>query len=139
MQYLSQIPNFGFTREGDGKVVYVLSRELAIGEFYIFEKIANKSLGEGQWSQYDPSIVETPNHVIEDEQNIYELLSINKHSDDLIRSFFIEILDQNIKVISINLNKAAISSINEVDESFIRNIDENSCVFAREYDHIEDY
>ena len=139
MQYLSQIPNFGFTREGDGKVVYVLSRELAIGEFYIFEKIANKSLGEGQWSQYDPSIVETPSHVIEDEQNIYELLSINKHSDDLIRSFFIEILDQNIKVISINLNKAAISSINEVDESFIRNIDENSCVFAREYDHIEDY
>ena len=139
MQYLSQIPNFGFTREGDGKVVYVLSRELAIGEFYIFEKIANKSLGEGQWSQYDPSIVETPNHVIEDEQNIYELLSINKHSDDLIRSFFIEILDQNIKVISINLDKAAISSINEVDESFIRNIDENSCVFAREYDHIEDY
>ena len=139
MQYLSQIPNFGFTREGDGKVVYVLSRELAIGEFYIFEKIANKSLGEGQWSQYDPSIVETPSHVIEDEQNIYELLSINKHSDDLIRSFFIEILDQNIKVISINLDKAAISSINEVDESFIRNIDENSCVFAREYDHIEDY
>ena len=139
MQYLSQIRNFGFTREGDGKVVYVLSRELAIGEFYIFEKIANKSLGEGQWSQYDPSIVETPNHVIEDEQNIYELLSINKHSDDLIRSFFIEILDQNIKVISINLNKAAISSINEVDESFISNIDENSCVFAREYDHIEDY
>ena len=139
MQYLSQIPNFGFTREGDGKVVYVLSRELAIGEFYIFEKIANKSLGEGQWSQYDPSIVETPSHVIEDEQNIYELLSINKHSDDLIRSFFIEILDQNIKVISINLDKAAISFINEVDESFIRNIDENSCVFAREYDHIEDY
>ena len=139
MQYLSQIPNFGFTREGDGKVVYVLSRELAIGEFYIFEKIANKSLGEGQWSQYDPSIVETPSHVIEDEQNIYELLSINKHSDDLIRSFFIEILDQNIKVISINLDKTAISFINEVDESFIRNIDENSCVFAREYDHIEDY
>jgi len=139
MQYLSQIPNFGFTREGDGKVVYVLSRELAIGEFYIFEKIANKSLGEGQWSQYDPSIVETPNHVIEDEQNIYELLSINKHSDDLIRSFFIEILDQNIKIISINLDKTAISFINEVDESFIRNIDENSCVFAREYDHIEDY
>ena len=139
MQYLSQIPNFGFTREGDGKVVYVLSRELAIGEFYIFEKIANKSLGEGQWSQYDPSIVETPNHVIEDEQNIYELLSINKHSDDLIRPFFIEILDQNIKVISINLDKTAISFINEVDESFIRNIDENSCVFAREYDHIEDY
>ena len=139
MQYLSQIPNFGFTREGDGKVVYVLSRELAIGEFYIFEKIANKSLGEGQWSQFDPSIVETPNHVIEDEQNIYELLSINKHSDDLIRSFFIEILDQNIKIISINLDKTAISFINEVDESFIRNIDENSCVFAREYDHIEDY
>jgi hypothetical protein len=139
MQYLSQIPNFGFTREGDGKVVYVLSRELAIGEFYIFEKIANKSLGEGQWSQYDPSIVETPSHVIEDEQNIYELLSINKHSDDLIRSFFIEILDQNIKIISINLDKTAISFINEVDESFIRNIDENSCVFAREYDHIEDY
>ena len=139
MQYLSQIPNFGFTREGDGKVVYVLSRELAIGEFYIFEKIANKSLGEGQWSQFDPSIVETPSHVIEDEQNIYELLSINKHSDDLIRSFFIEILDQNIKIISINLDKTAISFINEVDESFIRNIDENSCVFAREYDHIEDY
>ena len=139
MQYLSQIPNFGFTREGDGKVVYVLSRELAIGEFYIFEKIANKSLGEGQWSQYDPSIAETPSHVIEDEQNIYELLSINRHSDDLIRSFFIEILEQNIKLISINLDKETVSTIDEVDESFIRNIDENSYVFAREYDHIEDY
>ena len=139
MQGLPHIPNFGFIREGDGKVVYVLSRELAIGEFNIIEKIANKSLGEGQWSQYDPSIAETPSHVIEDEQNIYELLSINRHSDDLIRSFFIEILEQNIKLISINLDKETVSTIDEVDESFIRNIDENSYVFAREYDHIEDY
>ena len=139
MQGLPHIPNFGFTRDGDGKVVYVLSRELAIGEFNIFEKIANKSLGEGQWSQYDPSIAETPSHVIEDEQNIYELLSINRHSYDVIRSFFIEILDQNMKLISINLDRETVSTIDEVDESFIRNIDENSYVFAREYDRIEDY
>jgi len=139
MQGLPHIPNFGFTRDGDGKVVYVLSRELEIGEFNIFEKIANKSLGEGQWSEYDPSIAETPSHVIEDEQNIYQLLSINRHSDDLIRSFFIEILDQNIKLISINLDNETVSTIDEVDDIFIRNIDENSYVFAREYDRIEDY
>jgi hypothetical protein len=139
MQGLPHIPNFGFTRDGDGKVVYVLSRELETGEFNIFEKIANKSLGEGQWSEYDPSIAETPSHVIEDEQNIYQLLSINRHSDDLIRSFFIEILDQNIKLISINLDNETVSTIDEVDDIFIRNIDENSYVFAREYDRIEDY
>jgi hypothetical protein len=120
MQGLPHIPNFGFTRDGDGKVVYVLSRELETGEFNIFEKIANKSLGEGQWSEYDPSIAETPSHVIEDEQNIYQLLSINRHSDDLIRSFFIEILDQNIKLISINLDNETVSTIDEVDDIFIR-------------------
>ena len=42
----------------------------------VIEKIANQSLGQGRWSEYDPSIVETSNYVIEDEQNIYELLSI---------------------------------------------------------------
>ena len=104
MQYLSQIPNFGFAREGDGKVVYILSRELAIGEFNVIEKIANQSLGQGRWSEYDPSIVETSNYVIEDEQNIYELLSINKSSDALVRSFFIEILTKNIQLILINFS-----------------------------------
>ncbi|MDB9973545.1 hypothetical protein OAD83_01395 [Gammaproteobacteria bacterium] len=142
MQYLSQIPNFGFAREGDGKVVYILSRELAIGEFNVIEKIANQSLGQGRWSEYDPSIVETSNYVIEDEQNIYELLSINKSSDALVRSFFIEILTKNIRLILINFEKETISvidDINDIDDRFIKNIDKNSYVFAREYDYIEDY
>ncbi|MDB9790116.1 hypothetical protein OAB58_01055 [Gammaproteobacteria bacterium] len=139
MQYLSQIPNFGFAREGDGKVVYILSRELAIGEFNVIEKIANQSLGQGRWSEYDPSIVETSNYVIEDEQNIYELLSINKSSDALVRSFFIEILSKNIRLILINFEKETISVIDDIDDRFIKNIDENSYVFAREYDYIEDY
>ena len=139
MQYLSQIPNFGFAREGDGKVVYILSRELAIGEFNIIEKIANQSLGQGRWSEYDPSIVETSNYVIEDEQNIYELLSINKSSDALVRSFFIEILTKNIRLILINFEKETISVIDDIDDKIIKNIDKNSYVFAREYDYIEDY
>jgi len=139
MQYLSQIPNFGFAREGDGKVVYILSRELAIGEFNIIEKIANQSLGQGRWSEYDPSLVETSNYVIEDEQNIYELLSINKSSDALVRSFFIEILTKNIRLILINFEKETISVIDDIDDRFIKNIDKNSYVFAREYDYIEDY
>ena len=139
MQYLSQIPNFGFAREGDGKVVYILSRELAIGEFNIIEKIANQSLGQGRWSEYDPSIVETSNYVIEDEQNIYELLSINKSSDALVRSFFIEILTKNIRLILINFEKETISVIDDIDDRIIKNIDKNSYVFAREYDYIEDY
>lgn len=139
MQYLSQIPNFGFAREGDGKVVYILSRELAIGEFNLIEKIANQSLGQGRWSEYDPSIVETSNYVIEDEQNIYELLSINKSSDALVRSFFIEILTKNIRLILINFEKETISVIDDIDDRFIKNIDKNSYVFAREYDYIEDY
>jgi len=142
MQYLSQIPNFGFAREGDGRVVYILSRELAIGEFNIIEKIANQSLGQGRWSEYDPSIVETSNYVIEDEQNIYELLSINKSSDALVRSFFIEILTKNIRLILINFEKETISvidDIDDIDDRFIKNIDKNSYVFAREYDYIEDY
>ena len=139
MQYLSQIPNFGFAREGDGKVVYILSRELAIGEFNIIEKIANQSLGQGRWSEYDPSIVETSNYVIEDEQNIYELLSINKSSDALVRSFFIEILTKNIRLILINFEKETISVIDDIDDMNIKNIDKNSYVFAREYDYIEDY
>ena len=139
MQYLSQIPNFGFAREGDGKVVYILSRELAIGEFNVIEKIANQSLGQGRWSEYDPSIVETSNYVIEDEQNIYELLSINKSSDALVRSFFIEILTKNIRLILINFEKETISVIDDIDDRFVKNIDKNSYVFAREYDYIEDY
>jgi hypothetical protein len=139
MQYLSQIPNFGFIREGDGKVVYVLPRELAIGEFNIIEEIANLSLGQGRWSEYDPSIVKTSNYVIEDEQNIYELLSINKSSDALVRSFFIEILTKSIQLILINFEKETISVIDDIDDRFVKNIDKNSYVFAREYDYIEDY
>jgi len=139
MQFPYQIPNFGFTRDGEGKVVYVLSKELAIEELNILEEIANKSLGQGLWSEYDPSIVETRNYVIEDEQNIYELLSVNKFSGDQVRPFFEEILDESIKLIYINFEKSIITVISEIDDGFIKNIDENSYVFAREYDCIEDY
>lgn len=139
MKSPSQIPNFGFTRDGGGKVIYVLSKELAIEELNILEEIANKSLGQGLWSEYDPSIVETRNYVIEDEQNIYELLSVNKSSDDQVHVFFEEILDESIKLIHINFEKSIITVISEIDDGFIKNIDENSYVFAREYDCIEDY
>jgi hypothetical protein len=139
MQYPSQIPNFGFTRDGQGKVIYVLSKELAIEELNILEEIANKSLGQGLWSEYDPSIVETRNYAIEDEQNIFELLSVNKSSADQIRCFFEEILDESIKLILINFEKLTISLISEIDDGFIKNINENSYVFAREYDCIGDY
>ena len=139
MEILSQIPNFGFTRDGEGKVVYVLSRELAIEDLKIIEEIANKSLGQGCWSEYDPSIVETSNHVIEDEQKIYDVLSINESSGDLVRSFFTEILAQNIKLVSINFEKATISVINEIDDIVIKDIDRSTYVFAREYDSLEDY
>ena len=138
MQYFSQIPHFGFCREGEGRVVYVLSRELAIGEFNVIEAIANKSLGKGQWSEYDPSIVETANYLIEDEQNIYGLLSINE-SSDLLHTFFMELLENNIKVISIDFESSAVKTINQIDDSFIKSIDKNSYVFAREYDHINSY
>ena len=108
------------------------------GEFNVIEAIANKSLGKGQWSEYDPSIVETANYLIEDEQNIYGLLSINE-SSDLLHTFFMELLEKNIKVISINFESSAVKTINQIDNSFIKSIDKNSYIFAREYDHINSY
>ena len=138
MEYISQVPHFGFCRDGDGRVVYVLSRELEVGEHKVIEEIANKSLGKEQWSEYDPSIVETANYLIEDEQNIYGLLSINE-SSDLLHTFFMELLEKNIKVISINFESSAVKTINQIDNSFIKSIDKNSYIFAREYDHINSY
>ena len=138
MEYISQIPHFGFCREGDGRVVYVLSRELEIGEYKIIEEIANKSLGKGRWSEYDPSVVETSNNRIEDEQNIYELLSINE-SSDLLRALFSDLLEKNIKVVLVNFENSSIATLNQIDDSFVKSIDENSYVFAREYDYIDDY
>ena len=138
MQYFSQIPHFGFCREGEGRVVYVLSRMLEIEELNVIKAIADKSLGKEQWSEYDPSIVETTNYLIEDEQNIYGLLSINE-SSDLLHTFFMELLEKNIKVISINFESSAVKTINQIDNSFIKSIDKNSYIFAREYDHINSY
>jgi len=138
MQYFSQIPHFGFCREGEGRVVYVLSRVLEIEELNVIKAIADKSLGKEQWSEYDPSIVETANYLIEDEQNIYGLLSINE-SSDLLHTFFMELLEKNIKVISINFESSAVKTINQIDNSFIKSIDKNSYIFAREYDHINSY
>lgn len=138
MQYFSQIPYFGFCREGEGRVVYVLSRELEIGEFNVIKDIADKSLGKEQWSEYDPSIVETTNYLIEDEQNIYDLLSIQE-SSDLLYVFFMELLEKNVKLISVNFENSTIGTINQINDSFIKSIDKNSYVFAREYDHINSY
>ena len=138
MEYISQVPHFGFCRDGDGRVVYVLSRELEVGEHKVIEEIANKSLGKEQWSEYDPSIVETTNYLIEDEQNIYDLLSI-KEPSDLLYVFFMELLEKNVKLISVNFENLVIGTINQIDDSFIKNIDENSYVFAREYDHMNSY
>jgi hypothetical protein len=138
VQYFSQIPHFGFCREGEGRVVYVLSRMLEIEELNVIKAIADKSLGKEQWSEYDPSIVETTNYLIEDEQNIYELLSI-KEPSDLLYVFFTELLEKNVKLISVNFENSVIGTINQIDDSFIKSIDKNSYVFAREYDHINSY
>jgi len=138
VEYISQVPHFGFCRDGDGRVVSVLSRELEVGEHKVIEEIANKSLGKEQWSEYDPSIVETTNYLIEDEQNIYNLLSI-KEPSDLLYVFFMELLEKNVKLISVNFENLVIGTINQIDDSFIKNIDENSYVFAREYDHMNSY
>jgi hypothetical protein len=50
-----------------------------------------------------------------------------------------ELLEKNIKVISIDFESSAVKTINQIDDSFIKSIDKNSYVFAREYDHINSY
>ena len=73
---IGNIDHIGYRREGGGRVLYVFNDEIdwEATEFVVNTSYTEKYEGDLDHAEYDPSIIETSNYTIEDEQPISEVL-----------------------------------------------------------------
>ena len=136
---LGEIENPGYRREGNGRVLYVfigeidyLATEVLVGSVY-----KSQFQGEIDHSEYDPSIINIDEYLIEDCQQLNNIIGQNAYSRKI--SFFECLLENNILLVFVDVNSKTIEQIrsNKIKELIAKYDD--LTVFAREYDHIYDY
>ena len=102
--------------------------------------------GEEGCSEYDPSTITTEKYELEDKTDLQEIIEIedvtnlSQEENKKLFEFFEHLLWENIILIYVDVVKKTIRQIYEDDaeEGFIENQTE-IVLFAREYDHVEDY
>ena len=102
--------------------------------------------GEEGCSEYDPSTITTEKYELEDKTDLQEIIEIedvtnlSQEENKKLFELFEHLLWENIILIYVDVVKKTIRQIYEDDaeEGFIENQTE-IVLFAREYDHAEDY
>jgi hypothetical protein len=143
---------FGTSREGDGKVVYLFTKELdmtainlVVSTFYhTFVKDEDGDIVRN-WAEYDPSQLDTEIiGTVEDEVTFLEI--VNKISGDKsdIEKFELflrkEILEKNIPLIFIDSEDKSINQVNDKSiNAVLKKYKDELSIFIREYDQAGDY
>ena len=137
-----------YRREGDGRALYIFNGPLDLDACkqlvdYVYTE---ERMGEEGCAEYDPSVITTEKYELEDETDLKKILEIkdvtnlSEEENKKLFEFFEHLLWENIILIYVDVIKKTIRQIYEDDaeEGFIENQTE-IVLFAREYDHVEDY
>lgn len=129
--------SLGYRREGDGSVLYLFNGEIDSGACSQVVKASYSDItdnGDLDFAEYDPSTVTTAFGQIEDDMTLAEAVAGDSANiDTLLR----DLETRGTSVIYVDIKRKVISSkidVQELQESF-----SDSWVFAREYDHLDDY
>lgn len=143
-QIEGDIENFGYRREGDGRVIYIYDGEMSFTAASYIEELAYTETyededGEEQidMAQYDPSFVTFGNHEVTDVEPLAE--HIDEDDDQAKIAFFREALGENIFLFLIDTNKNLIYQLDEDNFEELLDSRYDLTLFAREYDHGYDY
>lgn len=137
-----------YRREGDGRALYIFNGPFDYDACKQLVKhvYTEERKGEEGCSEYDPSTITTEKYELEDKTDLQEIIEIedvtnlSQEENKKLFEFFEHLLWENIILIYVDVVKKTIRQIYEDDaeEGFIENQTE-IVLFAREYDHAEDY
>jgi hypothetical protein len=143
---------FGTSREGDGKVVYLFTKELDLTAINLVVSTNYHTFVEDEdgdivrnWAEYDPSQLDTEIiGTVENEVTFLEIVNkISGDNSDIAKfELFLrkEILEKNIPLIFIDSENKSIDQINDESiNSVIEKYKEELSIFIREYDQAGDY
>ena len=143
-QIEGDIENFGYRREGDGRVIYIYDGEMSFTAASYIEELAYTETYEDEdgeehidMAQYDPSFVTFGKHEVTDVEPLAE--HIDEDDDQAKIVFFQEALDANIYLFLIDINKNIIYQLDEGHLEELLDSRNALTLFAREYDHGYDY
>ena len=143
-QIEGDIENFGYRREGDGRVIYIYDGEMSFTAASYIEELAYTETYEDEdgeehidMAQYDPSFVTFGNHEVTDVEPLAE--HIDEVDGQAKIAFFQEALDANIFLFLIDINKNIIYQLDEGNLEELLDSRYDLTLFAREYDHGYDY
>ena len=143
-QIEGDIENFGYRREGDGRVIYIYDGEMSFTAASYIEELAYTETYEDEdgeehidMAQYDPSFVTFGNHEVTDVEPLAE--HIDDYDGQAKIAFFQEALDANIFLFLIDINKNIIYQLDEGNLEELLDSRYDLTLFAREYDHGYDY
>jgi len=143
-QIEGDIENFGYRREGDGRVIYIYDGEMSFTAASYIEELAYTETYEDEdgeehidMAQYDPSFVNFGNHEVTDVEPLAE--HIDEDDSQAKIAFFQEALDANIFLFLIDINKNIIYQLDEGNLEELLDSRYDLTLFAREYDHGYDY
>ena len=143
-QIEGDIENFGYRREGDGRVIYIYDGEMSFTAASYIEELAYTETYEDEdgeehidMAQYDPSFVTFGNHEVTDVEPLAEHIDEDDSQAKIV--FFQEALDANIFLFLIDINKNIIYQLDEGNLEELLDSRYDLTLFAREYDHGYDY
>lgn len=127
----------GYRREGDGCVLYIFNGEIDFEACSQVVKVAYTDInddGEIDFAEYDPSNVTSSLGQIEDDMRLEEAVGGDLANIDVLLD---DLKSRGTSVVYIDIKRRIISS--EVDVKELRTTFADAWVFAREYDHLDDY
>ena len=143
-QIEGDIENFGYRREGDGRVIYIYDGEMSFTAASYIEELAYTETYEDEdgeehidMAQYDPSFVTFGKHEVTDVEPLAEHIDEDDSQAKIV--FFQEALDANIFLFLIDINKNIIYQLDEGNLEELLDSRYDLTLFAREYDHGYDY
>ena len=136
---IGEIDHLGYRHDGNGRVLYIFNGNVdySATEEVIKKVYTENSDGEIDYSEYDPSFIETGKFIIEDEKFLDDILQVKSKNEQIY--FFENMLDNGIYLIFVDVTKYTIEQIQRDTIKELVNCNQNLILFAREYDPIEDY
>lgn len=136
---IGEIDHLGYRHDGNGRVLYIFNGNVdySATEEVIKKVYTEKSDGEIDHSEYDPSFIETGKFIIEDEKFLDDILQVKSKNEQIY--FFENMLDNGVYLIFVDVTKYTIEQIQRDTIKELVNCNQNLILFAREYDPIEDY
>ena len=129
--------SLGYRRDGDGSVLYLFNGDIDSSACSQVVRVAyseTTDTGDLDFAEYDPSTIVSSLGQIEDDMPLAEALGGDPGNIDALIN---DLKTRGTSVVYVDIKRRVISS--KVDVQELRASFSDAWIFAREYDHLDDY